>query len=152
MQKFSSITKTILILTLFALASACSRGESSPGLAPGAASVNPKALVNPVPPTEKSIAAGKRRYDRLCSDCHGPDGKGDGTMAAALEKEWKVKTSDLTDEKWDYGSTDGEIFVGIRDGVGKKQAMKGLNGKPGIVDEDIWNMVNYIRSIGPKPK
>ncbi len=131
-----------------AFLTACSSGQSSAGRAPGASSVDPKSLTNPVPPTEQSIAAGKRRYDRLCSDCHGFTGKGDGTMAAQLEKEWKVKLPDLTDGKWDYGSTDGEIFVAIRDGVGNKTGMKGLNGKPGIVDSDMWNMVNYIRSLG----
>src|SRR5262249_42950218 len=113
-------------------------------------SIDGKTLMNPVPATEQSIAAGKRRYDRLCSDCHGFDGKGKGSLAANLEREWKLKTSDLTDDKWEDGSTDGGIFVAIRDGVGNRMGMKGLNGKPGIVDQDIWNMVNYIRSIGPK--
>jgi hypothetical protein len=31
-------------------------------------------------------------------------------------------------DKWEHGSTDGEIFVSIRDGVGGPGATKGLNG------------------------
>jgi hypothetical protein len=53
----------------------------------------------------------------------------------------------LTDDKWEHGSTDGEIFVNIRDGVGVRGAMKGLNGKPGISDTDMWNVVNYMRTL-----
>ena len=33
--------------------------------------------------------------------------------------------SNLTDAKWDHGSTDGEIFLVIRDGAGPKFEMKG---------------------------
>jgi hypothetical protein len=57
------------------------------------------------------------------------------------------KPSDLTDDKWEHGSTDGEIFVNIRDGVGSQGAMNGLNGRPGVSDTDMWNMVNYIRTL-----
>jgi len=68
-------------------------------------------------------------------------------MAAMLVKSGKIAPSDLTDDTWDLGSTDGEIFMVIRDGSGSNLAMKGLNGRPGIVDEDIWNLVNYIHSL-----
>jgi hypothetical protein len=58
-----------------------------------------------------------------------------------------TKPSDLSDAKWDHGSTDGEIFVAIRDGIGPKFEMKGQKGK--ITDQDMWHLVNYIRSLGP---
>jgi mono/diheme cytochrome c family protein len=109
-------------------------------------------MKNPVPSTPKSIAAGKNVYDKYCASCHGATGHGDGEKAATLASAGQPKTSDLTDDKWDHGSTDGEIFVNIRDGVGVTGAMKGLNGKPGVSDEDMWNMVNYIRTLGPKPQ
>ena len=64
-----------------------------------------------------------------------------------LEKSGKIPPSDLTDDTWELGSSDGEIFMIIRDGSGANLAMKGLNGKPGIVDEDMWNIVNYVRSL-----
>src|SRR5262244_1853426 len=69
-------------------------------------------LVNPVPSNDESIEAGKKMYQRNCAGCHGPGGKGDGSMALS-----GGTPSDLTDEAWDHGSTDGEIFVVIRDGV-----------------------------------
>ena len=53
----------------------------------------------------------------------------------------------LTDAKWDHGSTDGEIFAVIKDGIGPKFDMKGYNSK--MTPQEMWNVVNYLRSIGP---
>ena len=33
---------------------------------------------NPIPPDEKSLAAGKAVYAKECASCHGDAGKGDG--------------------------------------------------------------------------
>ena len=56
--------------------------------------------------------------------------------------------SNLTDAKWDRGDSDGEIFVVIRDGAGPTFDMKGYKGK--LTDTDIWNVVNYLRSLQAK--
>jgi len=104
---------------------------------------NPEAqkLKNPEAATTESIEAGKALYKRHCASCHGPNGKGDGGMALS-----GGTPSDLTDETWDYGSTDGEIFVTIRDGVSSD--MQGYKEK--LSEKQIWQLVNFIRSIGPK--
>jgi cytochrome c oxidase cbb3-type subunit 3 len=96
-------------------------------------------LKNPVANSPESVAAGKRVYQRMCARCHGPDGKGDGGGGGI--------PSDLTDETWDHGSTDGEIFTSIHDGTSKE--MEGYAER--LSDTDIWNLVNFIRSIGPRP-
>jgi hypothetical protein len=70
-------------------------------------------------------------------------------MAASLS-EGELKPSDLTDDRWEHGSSDGEIFVFIRDGAVGSGAMKGLNGRPGVGPAEMWNLVNYIRSIHRK--
>ena len=104
---------------------------------------NPEAqkLKNPEPKTDETIDAGKKLYQRHCASCHGPNGKGDGGMALA-----GGTPSDLTDETWDYGSTDGEIFVVIRDGVSSDM----LAYKDKLNEKQIWQIVHYLRSIGPK--
>ena len=109
-------------------------------------------MKNPVPATRQSTASGKRLFDRFCANCHGETGNGISDAAAGLESAGDIRPSDLTDSKWDHGSTDGEVFVDIRDGVGSNEVMRGLNGKPGITDTDMWDIVNYIRSISPKPR
>jgi cbb3-type cytochrome c oxidase subunit III len=106
---------------------------------------NPEAqkLKNPEAANAESIEAGKKLYQRHCASCHGPNGKGDGGLALA-----GGTPSDLTDETWDYGSTDGEIFVAIKEGVSADM----LAYKDKLNDKQIWQVVNYLRSIGPKAK
>jgi len=104
-------------------------------------------MKNPITSTPKSLESGKRLYVQLCAECHGMAGDGVSEMASILAKTGKIPPGDLTDDNWNLGSTDGEIFAVIRDGSGSNLAMKGLNGRPGIVDEDIWNLVNYVRSL-----
>ena len=109
-----------------------------------------KAMKNPVPATPNSIAAGKAIFQKTCSVCHGPGGQGDGSIVKTLKPD-AVKPANLTDAKWDHGSTDGEIFVAIRDGLGGPNGMMKPQ-KDKIKDADIWNLVNYVRSLGPKGK
>lgn len=98
-------------------------------------------LKNPEPANDESVEAGKKLYQRHCASCHGPQGKGDGSLALA-----GGTPSDLTDDTWDFGSTDGEIFVAIRDGVSTDM----LAYKDKMTEKQIWQTVHYLRSIGPK--
>jgi cbb3-type cytochrome c oxidase subunit III len=98
-------------------------------------------LKNPEPQNAESIEAGKELYQRYCAACHGPNGKGDGGLALS-----GGEPSDLTDDVWDYGSTDGEIFVVIRDGVSADM----LAYRERLKEKQIWQIINYIHSIGPK--
>ena len=102
-----------------------------------------KKLKNPVASSKESIEAGKALFQKNCRFCHGADAKGNGPMAPK-----DTHPSDLTDAKWDRGGTDGEIFLVIRDGAGPDFTMKGYKGR--MADNDIWNVVNYLRSVGPK--
>ena len=130
----------IFCLVLGFLLTACSTGG-------GTSRLEAKSMKNPVEATEKSIASGKVVYDKYCANCHGVKGDGVSEKAATLAAAGEAKVSDLTDDKWDHGSTDGEIFVNIRDGVGARGAMNGLNGRPGVSQRDMWNVVNYMRSL-----
>jgi mono/diheme cytochrome c family protein len=97
-------------------------------------------LQNPVAVTPASIASGKQIYDKQCAGCHGDAGKGDGSMGTELNP----KPADLTDADWKHGSSDGEIFTVIRDGV-KNTGMKPYARK--ITTNQIWDVVNYVRSM-----
>jgi mono/diheme cytochrome c family protein len=105
---------------------------------------NPAAaqLTNPVAATPESVAAGRRTYARLCSRCHGPEGKGDGGGAGA-----GGQPADFTDDGWDFGASDGEIFTVIRDGTSADMEAYGER----ISETDIWNLVRYIRTLKEKP-
>ncbi|MGB2714712.1 MAG: PQQ-dependent sugar dehydrogenase [Vicinamibacterales bacterium] len=105
---------------------------------------------NPVPSTPESIAAGKKAYDVNCAACHGNMGQGAlkaGVAISIIEEQGGKQPPDLTDDQWDYGSSDGEIYTVIKKGV-PPTMMAGWDGR--IPDNDIWNIINYIRSLAPK--
>jgi mono/diheme cytochrome c family protein len=99
-------------------------------------------LKNPVTANATSIAAGQKLYVKQCAVCHGDTGKGDGKMG----EEMIPKPADFTDDDWKHGSSDGEIFTLIRNGA-KGTGMKAYSRK--LTTHEIWDLVNYIRSIGP---
>lgn len=103
---------------------------------------NPEAarIVNPVPVTPDSLAAGRRTYQRLCSGCHGPEGKGDGGGAGA-----GGQPADFTDGVWIFGGSAGEIYTVIRDGTSADMDSYAER----ISDTEIWNLVNYLRALAP---
>lgn len=100
------------------------------------------ALKNPMPGNAESAQRGQGVFAKQCATCHGSGGKGDGSMAAKL----KQKPADLTDAEWKHGPSDGEIFTLIRDGA-KNAGMKAYRGA--LTEQQMWDLVNYIRSIGP---
>jgi mono/diheme cytochrome c family protein len=99
-------------------------------------------LKNPEPSTPASIATGRRIYATLCVRCHGPNGKGDGGGAGG-----GGQPADLTDEVWDHGSSDGEIFVVLRDGTSVD--MEGYGER--VSETDLWHLVNYLKSLTAAP-
>lgn len=100
-------------------------------------------LKNPVKSSPQSVGAGKDLYAKNCRACHGADAKGDGPM-----KPKDSHPSDLTDAEWTRGATDGEIYAVVRDGAGPQFLMRGYKSR--MTETDIWNIVNYVRSLGPK--
>ena len=102
---------------------------------------------NPVPSTPESLAAGAQSYAKVCAVCHGATGNGDGKLAAATAA-YGVRPSNLTDEVWGHGSSDGEIFVVIRDGIGPDFNMPGFNRR--LSDAEIWSVVNYVKGLSAK--
>jgi high-affinity iron transporter len=118
--------------------------EHQPAHPAGGAHHHPEAakLMNPVPANAASVAAGQQIYNKQCAGCHGDTGKGDGAMGEELNP----KPSNLADADWKHGSTDGEIFTLIRDGS-QKTGMKAFKAK--LTTHQIWDVVNYVRSLGP---
>ncbi|HTM04106.1 MAG TPA: c-type cytochrome [Vicinamibacterales bacterium] len=97
---------------------------------------------NPIAATPESIAAGKQTYVRTCAPCHGTSGEGgpgNDLIPAA---------PDLTDAMWDHGSTDAAIFTNIKEGIGPDFNMTPFQDR--LKDEEIWNVVNYLRTLARK--
>jgi len=103
---------------------------------------NPAKLQNPVVSSAESLAAGKQTFNRYCANCHGLNAEGspgnDLTPAAP----------DLTGKEWKHGSSEGEIFTSIKEGVPPEFNMGAW--KDQLKDEEIWNVVNYVKSLAKK--
>jgi mono/diheme cytochrome c family protein len=78
---------------------------------------------------------------QFCANCHGTTGRGDGSGGNA-----GAPPADLSDAMWDYGSSDGEIFGVIHDGTSADMGSYAERMK----DADIWNVINYIRTLARK--
>lgn len=98
--------------------------------------------------TKGDPKAGKTKYDANCVGCHGATGKGDGVAAAALNP----KPQDHSDGKTMNVLSDKYLFDIIKDGgaaVKKSKLMPVASKK--LNDQDIWDMVAYIRSLAKPP-
>jgi mono/diheme cytochrome c family protein len=127
--------------------------SAPPPTAPGARSgpeptgLQAAALKNPVPATPASIAAGKAVYDAMCAACHGD--RAQGAVKAKLsisiiEEQGAKQPPDLTDDQWDHGSSDGEIYSVTKRGI-PSTMMPGLDGV--VSDDGMWSIVNYLRAL-----
>jgi mono/diheme cytochrome c family protein len=103
---------------------------------------NAQQVKNPVPATAESIAAGKQLYQRNCASCHGTSGEG------GAGNDLIPAAPNLVDDHWDHGSTDGEIFDNIKNGIAPDLNMVPFQDK--LKDDEIWSVVNYIRSIASR--
>ena len=96
------------------------------------------------PASPDAIAAGQQLYLKNCASCHGRTGQGgpgNDLIPAAPS---------LTGDKWDHGSTDQAIFDNIKNGIAPDFNMVPFKDK--LTDDDIWNVVNYVRSLAkPHP-
>jgi len=140
----SSLASRVRVSQVFILAVAAACILSFTASA-GAQVKNPEAakIKNPVKPSAESIAAGKTAYGKYCKFCHNEDATGNGALAPK-----DTHPPNLVDATWDHGSTDGEIFTSIKEGIGPKFDMKPMKTK--MMDTDIWNVVNYLHSIAKK--
>jgi len=103
----------------------------------GADSVDVSALAN----SRAAARTGKATYLRLCQYCHGADGK-------ALEN-IDFEATNLTDPtRYRYGTEPAAIFSSIKNGAGDDM----LPFKDKLSDEQIWQLVSFILSIGPEER
>ena len=132
-----------LSFLLFAFATTLVAQQSQPPAKASEYKIPPEAAakVNPVKPTSESLAKGKKLYGYDCAMCHGKNGDGKGDMASDIKN-----VTDFTNPEALKNRTDGELFYITRNGKGDDMPPEGDRAK----DEDIWNMVNYIRSFAKK--
>ena len=96
-------------------------------------------LENPIARTAATVREGRKTYLRLCQYCHGADGR------AQANPDFEAPSL-RAPRQWRYGLSDGELFVSIRDGAGHEMPPFGRQ----LATDRIWELVHYVRSIGPE--
>ena len=133
-------TRALRVATFLSLGlAAAAAGQSDASGGADQADGQGVAAVNPTQYTEAAQKRGRTHYLRHCQICHGFDGR-------ALEN-IDFEAADLTDpERWRFGTTDGDLFRSTKFGAGLD--MPPFEAE--LDDGEIWDLVHYLRSIGPK--
>lgn len=88
-------------------------------------------------------AKGREIYAKFCSSCHGPEGKGNGAAASAMNS----KPTNLSDKaaisKFDDGGLSNAIVKGGA-ATGKSPLMPAFSQ---LKDQDVKDLVAYIRHL-----
>jgi len=100
-------------------------------------------LQNPIPANLASLKNGEKLFQRYCSTCHGPEGKGDGPVAGppfgtgplglVLPVGGPASVAKVF--------SDGHIFTTMTLGRGRMPSYRR------ILPEHRWDIVNYIRDL-----
>lgn len=98
-----------------------------------------EAVVNPVPATEASIAAGALVFQTNCAACHGESGAGDGPAAAALEPKPANLGADHV-----QGNSDGALFYIITHG---RTGTAMPSWESILTEQQRWEVVNFVRTV-----
>jgi len=89
------------------------------------------ATTNPFTGKESAIQEGGVLFRQNCAGCHGTRGRGG-------------KGPDLTDDHWQHGSRDEDLFRVIRSGV-RGTTMKEMTVL--VSDEKLWKIIAFVRTL-----
>jgi cytochrome c len=145
----TKLTGTSLTLLLLAVLAGC-RGRQPGSLetslvqsAKRHITVRGRGDLNPLPPTQENIRAGRATFSSYCMVCHGLDGQNTGVPFADRMSPPVPELSSPAVQAYSDGQLKWIIDYGI--------FPSGMPGSKGILrDEEIWRVVDYIRHLPPK--
>lgn len=91
---------------------------------------------NPLPTSESVVEGGKQLFSVYCSPCHGPQGKGDGPVAAKF-----IPPTDLA-SPFIQENGDGWFYGTIRNGV-RLMPRYGVE----LTPDQRWHIVTFLRTL-----
>lgn len=106
-------------------------------------SVGGKKDVNPLPANSENIRAGQENFSHYCMVCHGLDGQNTGVpFADRMSPPVPLLTSSVVQRY-----SDGQLKWIVDHGI----SPSGMPASKGILnDEEIWQIVHYIRHLPAK--
>lgn len=139
-KELGTLATLCLLLTIPGIALAAPSGKLDPRV-PSKQLAQAVATENPIKASADSVGLGERLYfDIGCHNCHGG-----GVYVDPRVKEMNPAPTRLSRASWQSARSDGELRYTILYGV-KGTAMIG-NKVMFDRKEDVWHLVNYIRSL-----
>lgn len=83
----------------------------------------------------------KENWEKTCTKCHGPDGKGQTKMGQ------KLGIKDYSDSKVQEGFKDEEAFKAVKEGLKDKEGKTLMKPAEGLSDDEIKALVAQMRSF-----
>jgi len=125
-------------------------------------------LIERIAYSEESVTRGRARFEKVCGECHGKDGRGNITSGKKLEDDWgnRIWPRDLTrplswratevagDSEQSRDATIGKIYQRLSIGIPgtpmpAHRAVEEGNKDP-LSTEDRWHVANYVYSLRNK--
>lgn len=97
-------------------------------------------MKNSTEANSENLSIGKSLYSKHCKSCHGKEGYGDGTKADELDGD----LGDFSSEEF-QSQSDGALFY--KSYIGRYDMP---NYEKKMSEEDMWILVHFMRSLGPK--
>jgi cytochrome c551/c552 len=88
-----------------------------------------------------SAADVKETWEKTCSKCHGPDGKGETKMGQ------KVGVKDMTDGKFQADLKDDKAFKSIKEGIKDEEGKIKMKPAEDVTDDQIKELVKFVRTF-----
>src|SRR6516164_7253592 len=88
-----------------------------------------------------SAADAKENYEKMCTKCHGPDGKGQTKMGQ------KLGIKDYTDAKVQAGFKDEDAVKALKEGLKDADGKTLMKPVEGLSDDEVKALVAYIRAF-----
>ena len=144
--RLASVAAIATVLVLFAGCKVRPPGSLESSVMRGAKrrlTVGGKSDANPLPATEENIHSGQRNFGSYCMVCHGLDGQNSGVPFA----EKMAPPVPALNSPPVQAYTDGQLHWIIQNGI----FPSGMPASKDVFrDEEIWQMVLYIRHLPPK--
>jgi len=99
-----------------------------------------RAVENPYPGDEASVARGKALFAIHCEVCHGPNGQGGGPVGEYFDPPPPVLNAQLLS-----GLDDAFLFNVLTDGFGRMPRMA-----ENLSVNQRWDVINYLRTLAQK--
>jgi len=94
---------------------------------------------------EGDSSKGREVYDKLCAQCHGPEGLGDGPLGKSLPP--TSKPGDLQKAVFKFATDDTKFTELIKKGGGAVGLNPLMPPQAALSDDDIKNVIAFVHSL-----